>query len=128
VHQPLHAADRHDKGGNDVDVHWRGKRLSLHQVWDQDVVTALGQDWQRIAAQSDSVLSPAQKRQMEGGSAADWANESFALAGAAIYARLPQNGRVRLPADYAEQESGVARMQLEKAGLRLAALLNRIFQ
>ena len=44
VHQPLHAADRNDKGGNGLMVQLRGKRLSLHQVWDQDVVAALGED------------------------------------------------------------------------------------
>ena len=42
VHQPLHAADRQDKGGNDVKVRWHGRRVSLHQIWDQDVVAALG--------------------------------------------------------------------------------------
>ena len=41
IHQPLHAADRHDKGGNHVKLRWRGKRVSLHQIWDQDVVEAL---------------------------------------------------------------------------------------
>jgi hypothetical protein len=128
VHQPLHAADRHDKGGNDVKVRWHGKRLSLHQIWDQDVVTALGNDSGRIAAESDSYFSPQQKRQMGGGTAADWANEGFALAGREIYARLPDQGRVRLPDDYARRESGVARLQLVKAGLRLAALLNGIFR
>jgi hypothetical protein len=128
VHQPLHAADRQDRGGNDIKLRWHGKRLSLHQVWDQDVVTALGQDSGRIAAASDAALSPQQKQQMSGGTPADWANESFALAGREIYAPLPRGGRIRLPDDYMARESGVARLQLTKAGLRLAALLNRIYR
>ena len=128
VHQPLHAADRHDKGGNDIKLRWHSKRLSLHQVWDQDVVTVLGQDSDRIAAASDAALSPQQKQQMSGGAPADWANESFALAGQEIYAPLPQGGRIRLSDDYMVRESGVARLQLAKAGLRLAALLNRIYR
>jgi len=33
-----------------------------------------------------------------------------------------------LPPDYARRESGVARLQLTKAGLRLAAMPNRIFR
>ncbi len=128
VHQPLHAADRHDKGGNDIKLRRRGQRLSLHQIWDQDVVLALGQDSQRIAAQADASLSPQQEQQISRGTATDWANESFALAGREIYARLSQNGRVDLPGNYAAQESGVVRLQLARAGLRLAALLNRIFR
>ena len=128
VHQPLHAADRQDKGGNDIKLRWHGKRLSLHQVWDQDVVTVLGHDSDRIAAASDAALSPQQKQQMSGGTPADWANESFALAGREIYAPLPHDGRIHLPDDYMVRESGVARIQLAKAGLRLAALLNRIYR
>jgi hypothetical protein len=128
VHQPLHAADRADKGGNDIKVRWHGKRLSLHQVWDQEVVQALGQDSGRIATESDASLSPQQKQQFSGGTPADWTNESFTLAGREIYAPLPQSGHISLPGDYPLRESGVARLQLEKAGLRLAALLNRIFR
>jgi hypothetical protein len=128
VHQPLHAADRADKGGNDIKIRWHGKRLSLHQIWDQDVVQALGQDSGRIAAESDASLSPQQKQQLSGGTPTDWTNESFTLAAREIYAPLPQRGRINLPDDYAIRESGVARLQLERAGLRLAALLNRIFR
>jgi hypothetical protein len=37
-----------------------------------------------------------------------------------IYARLPERGVVRLPQDYTRTESGVARLQLAKARIRLA--------
>jgi S1/P1 Nuclease len=110
-----------------------GKRLSLHQVWDQDVVTALGSDSERIAADIVAHLTPQQKAQMETGTPADlspedWANESFALAEREIYAPLPASGRITLAPDYARRESGLARQQLTKAGLRLAVMLNRIFR
>jgi S1/P1 Nuclease len=128
IHQPLHAADRNDKGGNDEKLNWHRKHLSLHQIWDQEVVTALGQDYLQIAAASDAAVSPQQKQQISGGTPSDWANESFALAGREIYARLPPYGRIHLPDDYSYRESAVARLQLEKAGLRLAALLNRVYR
>ncbi|HWY62623.1 MAG TPA: S1/P1 nuclease [Rhizomicrobium sp.] len=128
LHQPLHAADRNDKGGNDELVRWHAKRTSLHQIWDQDVVTALGNDSTRVAAQIDGSLTPGQKAQMRGGSPEDWANESFAVAGREIYPSLPPNGRIRLPDDYAKRESGAARLQLARAGLRLAAILNSTFR
>ena len=128
VHQPLHTADRQDRGGNDVMVRLGGKRFSLHQVWDQDVVAALGNDSGRIAAEIDGGLSPQQKAQMRGGGPVDWANESFHLGEREIYAHLPQRGSVRLPDDYALAESGVARLQLARAGVRLAAMLNGIFR
>jgi hypothetical protein len=127
LHQPLHAADRHDKGGNDVTVSYRGKRTSLHRIWDHDVVLALGANPVRVAANIVARLTPAQKARMAGGTPADWTNESFALAAHEIYGRFPAGDPIYLPADYARRESGVARSQLAKAGLRLAAALNRIF-
>ena len=44
MHQPLHAADDGDKGGNDVHVTIGRERANLHKVWDADVVQALGYD------------------------------------------------------------------------------------
>jgi hypothetical protein len=127
IHQPLHAADRNDKGGNSTLVRLRGKQLSLHQVWDQDVVTVMGNDSERIAADIARQLTPQQKAQLAKGTPTDWANESFALASTEIYGKLP-SGRINLPPDYSRRELSVTRLQLARAGLRLAAMLNRIFR
>ncbi|HWC63157.1 MAG TPA: S1/P1 nuclease [Rhizomicrobium sp.] len=124
LHQPLHAADRNDQGGNDALFRWHGKRVSLHQIWDQDVVAALGGDSMRAAAEIDRSLTPQQKSQMGAGSVEDWTNESFHLAESEIYALPPS----RLPEDYATKESAIARRQLAKAGIRLATILNRVFR
>jgi hypothetical protein len=127
IHQPLHAADHNDKGGNGTLVRLRGKRLSLHQVWDQNVVTVMGDDSERIAADIDGQLTLQQKTQIAKGTPADWANESFALASREIYGPLPPSGRITLPPDYPARELAVTRLQLARAGLRLAAILNRVF-
>lgn len=127
VHQPLHVSDRGDQGGNLVLARWHGKRISLHQIWDNEVVAVQGRDPARIAAQIDSGFSSAQKVQMAAGSAAAWANESFAVAEREIYSGLPNSNRINLPDDYARKKSGVARLQLARAGIRLAAILNRVF-
>jgi hypothetical protein len=34
LHQPLHAGFRDDRGGNHVEVEYRGETLNLHQFWD----------------------------------------------------------------------------------------------
>ena len=72
----------------------------------------------RIAAQIDAMLTPQQKAQMRGGTPADWANESFArwrhgrfMPGCRDYGANPLAGRL------CRQESGVARLQLAKAGI-----------
>ena len=51
LHQPLHAGFRDDRGGNTVDVEYRGEDWNLHQFWDgvlarerlQDEATLIGQ-------------------------------------------------------------------------------------
>lgn len=87
-------------------------------------MAALGPDAVQIAHQIDAGLTPQQKARDASGGAADWANESLADA-RAIYA--PIRGPF-LPDDYARRQSTLTRDRLAKAGLRLAALLNRILR
>ena len=127
LHQPLHAADRHDKGGNNQIVFLNGKRTNLHRVWDEDVVGALGPDPGAAAGSIEEGLSQQDKTKMAAGTPADWANESFAIAAKEIYARIPR-GQVRLPRDYKSREKPIVRLQLARAGIRLAMLLNQIYR
>jgi hypothetical protein len=128
LHQPLHAADRRDKGGNGLTVFQGRRRSNLHRVWDQDVVAALGPDAMRVAVDIEKELVPAKKARLMAGTPSDWANESFQVASREIYARLPADGAVRLPRDYTSREKAVVRLQLLRAGLRLAAILNAIYR
>lgn len=125
VHQPLHVADDHDKGGNSHIVYIRRARTNLHRIWDSDVVTALGPDPVRVAAGIMVGSTAQQKAQLGAGNPVDWANDSFALA-QKIYAGLPRGGD--LPNDYARRQGTVTRAQLLKAGLRLATALNRLLR
>jgi S1/P1 Nuclease len=128
LHQPLHSADRHDKGGNNLVVLLNKKRTNLHHVWDEELVEALGPDVNQVAGGIEAGLSPQDKAKFASGTPADWANESFAVAAKEIYARLPPRGPVRLPRDYADREKAVVRLQLARAGIRLAMLLNQIYR
>ena len=125
IHQPLHVADDHDKGGNSHILYRRRARTNLHRIWDSDVVTALGPDPMQVAAGIAAGITPQQKAQMGAGTPADWANDSFAVA-KKIYAGLPQTRD--LPDDYVRRQGAVARAQLLKAGLRLASVLNRVLR
>lgn len=128
LHQPLHAADRHDKGGNSLTVFLNGRRTNLHRVWDDNVVEALGPDPGMVAGGIEAGIAPQDKMKLAGGAPADWANESFGVAAKEIYARIPSRGSVRLPRDYTSRERQAARLQLARAGIRLAALLNQIYR
>lgn len=116
LHQPLHAEDNGDKGGNQVRVRVGRMRANLHKVWDNDVVLPLEG---RVGP-----ISPAQRRDWLSGTPASWANESHAIAREHIYPPLWGAHDVRLPRDYAVREAPLARILLAKAGTRLAWLIN----
>jgi hypothetical protein len=124
VHQPLHAEDDDDKGGNQVRVYLGRERANLHRVWDADVVEALGFDTALAANGIDRAISPAQRKAWTACTPAQWASEAHAIARDQIYPPLHGRREMRLPRDYAWRMVPITRMQLAKAGLRLAWLLN----
>jgi hypothetical protein len=128
VHQPLHASNNNDRGGNEVHVILGGRQTNLHAVWDAAVVRAIGSDPADVAHELEAQITPSERSAWGTGTAADWANDSFRVAGREIYGKLRGSGGtdapVILPADYAQQESGTAKIQIEKAGVRLAWVLN----
>jgi hypothetical protein len=126
VHQPLHAADNHDRGGNRITLRWRGQRITLHHFWDDEVVALQGHDPLVIARAIDGAIPQAQKKQLADGSPIQWALGSAAIAQNAIYPRMGQGQPpdAREAAGYA----GIARLQLARAGYALAATLNAIYR
>lgn len=132
VHQPLHAANNHDRGGNAVHVILDGERTNLHAVWDHDVIEALGTDPEVVARRMERDITLTERRRWAASSPAAWANGAFKIASQQIYERLRGSGWARrpiiLPANYTIAESPVAARQLEKAGVRLAWVLNQVFR
>jgi hypothetical protein len=122
VHQPLHAEDNGDRGGNQVRVEIGREHSNLHHVWDADVVEALGPD--AVAGGIARSLSPAERKAWAVGTPAAWANETHAIARDQIYPPLMGRQSLRLPRDYAWRQAPLTRSLLAKAGLRLAFILN----
>ena len=128
VHQPLHAADNQDKGGNKIAVTAGAKRTNLHAVWDSAMVGAIGNDPATIAALLSSKIPPEAAAAWAGGTPEQWANESFLIAKTKIYPQFPGSGGtlapIVLPDSYPASFGPITAMQLAKAGIRLAAVLN----
>ena len=129
VHQPLHAADDEDQGGNRKFVSGAGLAPSpLHHAWDTEFVERLGANPAEIAQRLIGRIDAAQRARWSQGSPDDWALESFAVARAHAYGALPAAyapNRYELPPAYLDAAEGVCAEQLSKAGVRLAVLLNR---
>jgi S1/P1 Nuclease len=54
-HQPLHCADDHDRGGNDVHVTFFGENANLHSVWDTLLIERIDSDPGHYANRLDGV-------------------------------------------------------------------------
>ena len=124
VHQPLHAEDNQDHGGNAVHVTGDGVRTNLHHVWDTQVVEALGTNVEAIAGDLEQSVTPQRRKEWSSGTPADWANESHAIARDVIYPRFHGRMQVHQPYEYAQEMAPVTKQQLARAGVRLAWLLN----
>jgi hypothetical protein len=129
LHQPLHAADNHDAGGNKKLVAAHGPRPgNLHGYWDIEFVEELGTDPRQVAANLIGQISEAQRQEWSSGTPADWAMEAFALARSDAYGLLPRpddRGAYTLPMAYVERAVRDVALQLSRAGIRLALVLNK---
>jgi hypothetical protein len=130
IHQPLHAGENHDRGGNSVRVSYRhGKPMSLHQFWDSKMVTSLGRDPLALARRIDTALGPAQKTAlMADRDPAGWATNGAAIAKTVIYRQTGGKPNALLKDGDVIADAAIARLQLAKAGYALAGILNAIFQ
>jgi hypothetical protein len=130
LHQPLHAADHGDRGGNCIGLASpHGQTVNLHGFWDVDVVEALGHSPGQIADMLDARLAGADKAIWAQGTARSWAMDSFEVGRRDAYAlpSLPtclHRGFVALSPEYEARAQKDAATQLLKAGVRIATVLN----
>jgi hypothetical protein len=130
LHQPLHAADHQDRGGNCIALTPpQDLQNNLHAYWDVAVVEALGLSASQIADKLDASLGAADFKQWTSGTPQSWVLDTFEVGRRDVYAlpSLPtcaNGGSVSLPSEYQLQAKKDAAAQLLKAAVRLAAVLN----
>lgn len=129
LHQPLHSSDNHDHGGNDIRVRGIARRpTTLHHAWDTVFVRRLGHGPQQIARHLIQTITPADQQRWARGTPADWAWEAWRMARDDAYGKLPaRHGRaaVTLDAAYVRRATADVKLQLSRAGVRLAWMLNQ---
>lgn len=132
IHQPLHVAHPDDRGGNDTQVYWFGRERNLHQVWDDGLPGRfldreygwswlLGPAWRRHA--EELAAEPVPEAWLAADTPEAWADESLALAREYTYEVV---SGMSLDDEYYERSAPVAMTRIHQAGVRLAALLERL--
>jgi hypothetical protein len=81
----------------------------------------------QLFATLSQAITPERKAEWSSGTVAQWCNESFQMAQRTVYGLLPpagKDGQVEAGLSYQSMAEPVVELQLEKAGVRLAAVLN----
>ncbi|MGI9025716.1 MAG: S1/P1 nuclease [Burkholderiaceae bacterium] len=144
LHQPLHASDDEDKGGNDVKITFFGKRMddpvegrtqypyNLHAAWDRLIPYRMFDERGGYDSFLADLPSEATRNDWEVGNIDLWTMESYVVARDFIYPALPTGfmcGRPitvveALDEPYYRPAAEIAAAQIRKAGVRLAKVLN----
>ena len=129
LHQPFHAGDRGDLGGNNALADYgivRSPRMNLHAIWD-------GLLAERAISTPPSLVRrypAAVRRRLGAGTVTDWSREGWQVARLAYDAATggagcaPYPARGNLDAATITRLVPVAREEVRKGGLRLARLLD----
>lgn len=124
LHQPLHIGIADDKGGNDFQVRWFNSGTNLHSVWDSKMIESYGMSYTELAL-NEKQLSKQQLEAIKKGTIIDWMYESRELC-EKIYNTAEVGAKLRYRYSYDHMNEVL--FQLQKGGIRLAVVLNDIFE
>ncbi|CAJ2648419.1 unnamed protein product [Trifolium pratense] len=139
IHQPLHCGFLSDKGGNSITVHWFTRKQNLHHIWDASIldtevqrfhdsdmdefIDALQQNitkvWSKEVEEWESCISN------DIACPSIYASESIEDACEWAYKDAPEGSTLK--DDYFLSRFPIVNLRLAQGGVRLAAILNRIF-
>ena len=122
IHQPLHAGDRDDRGGNNVQVMWFRDQSNLHRIWDSDMIDDTKLSFTELA-QSLNNPSEEEIRSWQKTTLYDWARESQSY-----HEHVYNYGNGRLGYRYSYVNYPIVRLRLLQAGVRLAGILSEIYR
>ncbi|HZV13640.1 MAG TPA: S1/P1 nuclease [Candidatus Kapabacteria bacterium] len=132
LHQPLHCVNDNDGGGNDKLVRYKNDTINLHALWDKLIEVHTEENARTLATELEKKITAADKKKWQRGDVDDWALESYEIAKSIIYRGL-QAGKqnmtgTTLTQAYYNKMRPIVDAQLEKAGVRLAMLLEDAFK
>jgi hypothetical protein len=144
MHQPLHSSDNHDRGGNEVRTQFNERTGNLHALWDGVLLARMGNEqalYPKLSADAER-----HRRKWSKGTVRDWADSTHKAAKKTVYGKLPKLKHVPAPsaqalasptvaltpvvigAGYEQKADPLIAQQIEKAGVRLASVLNASLQ
>ena len=121
LHQPLHAGNGTDRGGNEVAVTFFGQPTNLHAVWDSGMIDQEQLSFTEMSNWLNARITPELLKRWNSPDPQVWIAESAALRDQ-IY---PTSPTITYP--YVFEHKAQLDLRLEQGGVRLAAYLNWLF-
>ena len=122
IHQPLHVGNGDDRGGNDIKVTYFWKSSNLHTVWDSGIIDGQNLSFTEYVNWIDDAPK-AQIDQWKNDGIMVWASESMSYR-PQIY-DLPDDLKINYRYNY--DNISIVNLRLEQAGIRLASILEEIY-
>ena len=121
LHQPLHVGYSHDKGGNTVQLNYKEKGTNLHSFWDSDIIYY--QNIPLTDCLNSQCYTVSQIKNLQKIDLVTWGNDSRSMLGA-VY----DYKKAKVSDEYVAQSGLLIEKQLQKAGIRLAGVLEAYFK
>lgn len=123
LHQPMHIGRKEDLGGNRIKVFWFGTPTNIHAVWDANLINNERYSYTEYTAILNR-LSSKEKKKIQNGEVVDWLFDTYQVTNE-IYSSIQNEDK--LSYNYPYKYKTTMELQLQRAGLRLAAILNQLF-
>ncbi|MBO4942336.1 MAG: S1/P1 nuclease [Muribaculaceae bacterium] len=124
LHQPMHMGHLKDLGGNKIAVKFFDRKTNLHSIWDGSIMNS-GHSWSYTewADQIDRLSDEVEAKE-SAGNVDDWALQTYDIA-KRVYNYFPKGTKVSY--NHVATWTPVIEQQLLRGGLRLARILNAIY-
>ena len=132
LHQPMHIADRNDRGGNNLQLRYgRYDNTNLHQVWDSGLLRQGFRNETELVRKLEDLADQPESAHWLKGRVEDWADESLEVGRRAYL--IPGSTRSlrtgdSIGRDYERANLPLVTDRLARSGVRLAFLLNQILK
>jgi hypothetical protein len=94
-------------------------------VWDTALLERLGREPHGLAGRLEKRITAEEVLGWQRGTVLQWANEAHGIARAVAYGQLAKGDPAPITEDYRGQAEAAIELQLERAGVRLAWVLDR---
>lgn len=121
LHQPMHAGNGTDRGGNLVEMVFFDEVTNRHKVWDEGIIDFEELSYTELSNWLNRKITPAQKETWKELDPIVWAEESIAIR-KAVYAEDVRFAEY----EYIYTHRDTVRKRLSQGGIRLAHYLNAL--